>query len=113
MVYGREKLVPDEYLDDFLNCLGYGWDCGWSAKKIAEEMGFGEEGDTSFYGKLKPCHVYYFVQVYGKEWGMEPRVKHKKKADKLENAVVYKVPISATMPFAVSNWLRNNGFLIE
>ena len=91
MVYGQQKLVPDEYLEDFLNGLGYFWDMGYSAQKIADEMGFGE-GDT-FYGNLKPCHVYYFVQVYGKEWGMEPRVKHKKKKEVKENAIVYKIPL--------------------
>jgi hypothetical protein len=112
MVYGQEKLIPDEYLEDFLNCLGYGWDCGWSAQKIAKEMGFGEP-DGIFYEKLKPYHVYYFVQRYGKEWGMEPRRKVKKKEEEKQTEVQYSVPYTNDMPFIVANWLRGKGWLLE
>ena len=107
MVYGQEKLVPDEHLEDFLNCLAYGWDCGWSAQRIAKEMGFGEP-DGTFYEKLKPHHVYYFVQRYGKEYGMEPRRKLKKEK---ENQVG--VPYTNNMPYAVAQYLRSQGLLVE
>jgi hypothetical protein len=69
-VFGQEKLISDEHLPDFLNCLAYLWEEGLSGKKIAEEMGFGE---PCGYPNLKVEHVYYFVEKYGKELGLKSR----------------------------------------
>lgn len=112
MVYGQEKLIEDEELDDFLNALGYFWDCGYSAKKIAEEMRFGQPEPEGF-PHLKPHHIYYFVQRYGKEWDMEPRRKLKKKEEEKQTQVKYGIPYANDMPYVVAHYLRERGLLIE
>jgi len=114
MVYGQEKLVADEELEDFLNALGYFWDdMEYSAKQIAKEMHFGEPEPEGF-PHLKPHHVYYFVQRYGKEWGMEPRRKLKKKKEEEQQTEVQRgIHHLTDMPFEVVNYLRGKGLLIE
>jgi hypothetical protein len=102
MVFGQEKLIEDEHLEDFLNCLGYGWDCGWSAKKIAKEMDFESLG-------LKPYHVYYFAEKYRVSHGFTPRQKIKKKSKPPANAV----PYTQDMPPNVAEYLRSQGLLVE
>ena len=102
MVFGQEKLIEDEYLPDFLNALGYFWDCGYSAKRIAQEMDFDELG-------LKPYHVYYFAKKYREEYGFTPRQKIKKKSKPPANAV----PYTQDMPPNVAEYLRGQGLLIE
>ena len=114
MVYGQEKLVPDEKeLEDLLNVLSWAWDEGWSAQKIAKELKFGEP-EPEGYPNLKPYHVYYFVQRYGKEWGMEPRRKLKKeKEEEQQTEVKVGVPHANDMPYEVVNYLRGKGWLLE
>ena len=104
MVFGQEKLIEDEYLPDFLNLLGYAWDCGWSAKKIAEWMHFGEEPHE----KLKPWHVYYFAKKYRDSHGFTPRGKTKKNKPP-KNAI----PNDENMPPNVVEYLRSQGLLVE
>ena len=101
MVFGQEKLIEDEYLPDFLNTLGYFWDCGYSAKRIAEEMDFASLG-------LKPHHCYYFAEKYRDEYGFTPRGK-KKKDKPPKNAI----PYTPDMPYAVAEYLRGQGLLVE
>jgi hypothetical protein len=101
MVFGQEKLIPDKHLNDFLNCLGYGWDCGWSAKKIAEEMGFESLG-------LKPYHVYYFAKKYRDSHGFTPRGKTKK-----DEPPANTIPYDENMPPNVAEYLRSQGLLVE
>ena len=103
MVFGQEKLIEDEHLEDFLNCLGYGWDCGWSAKKIAKEMDFESLG-------LKPYHVYYFAEKYRDEYGFTPRTKSKKKEDKPPKKGI---PFDPNMPPWYAQHLRDKGLLDE
>lgn len=105
MVFGKEKLIPDEELGYFLNGFAYAWNEGWSAKKIASEMGFGEP-DGTFYENLKPHHVYYFASRYGEEYNLKPR--HKQKATKTEG-----IPYSKDMPQDVAKYLRLRNLLFE
>ncbi len=118
MVFGKERLVPTNELDWFLDEIAYYWNQGWSAKKIAEEMGIGEEyakKDAEKYGvpfgtvgypELKVRHIYYFVERYGKAYGMTPRRKHKTNASKTQ------IPHFPDMPTETANYLRDKGLLI-
>jgi hypothetical protein len=101
MVFGHEKLIEDKYLPDFLNALGYFWDCGYSAKRIAQEMDFDELG-------LKSYHVYYFAKKYRDEYGFTPRGKTKKDEPPKNG-----IPYDKNMPYAVAEYLRGQGLLIE
>ncbi len=114
MVYGQEKLIEDEKeLEEFLNILSWAWDEGWNAKKIAKELKFGEPKSIG-YPNLKPHHVYYFVQRYGKEYGMEPRRKLKKeKKEEQQTEVKNGVPYTSDMPYEVAHYLRVRGLLVE
>ena len=110
MVYGQEKLFPNkEELDNFIEELTWAWDEGWSAKKIAKEMKFGEP-EPAGYPKLKVQHVYYFIKKYGKEWGVEPRRKVKKKP---QTEVQKGIPYTNDMPYEVAHYLRGKGLLVE
>ena len=112
VVYGKEKLFTDEKeLDEFMKFLTWHWEEGYTAKQIAEEMGFGKpEG----YPKLKVYHVYYFIKKHGYEWeGVEPRKKWKKKVKVEEEQVQQKIPFTNDMPFEVARYLRSQGLLIE
>ena len=114
MVYGQEKLFPDEkHLHNFLEELEWAWTLEeMSAKQIAKTLKFGEP-EPEGYPNLKPYHVYYFVQRYGKEWGMEPRRKLKKKEEEQQTEVKIGVPHATDMPFEVVNYLRGKGWLLE
>ena len=114
MVYGQEKLFPDEKrLRMFLDELEWAWNLEeMTAKQIAEALHFGEPEAYGF-PNLKPQHVYYFVQKYGKEYGMEPRRKLKKKEEDQQTEVKNGVPYTTDMPFAVANYLREKGLLVE
>lgn len=105
MVFGQEKLIADDELEDFLNALGYFWDCGYGAKRIAKEMHFGEPEPEGF-PNLKARHVYYFVQRFGESWGMEPRRKQKKEAPK-------GISYSKDMPVDAVKYLKVKGLLFE
>jgi hypothetical protein len=103
MVFGsQDKLIEDEHLEDFLTALGYFWDCGYSAARIAKEMNFKSLG-------LKTYHVYYFSEKYRDSHGFTPRTKSKKR-DKSETS---KIPIDPNMSEQVINTLRENGLLAE
>jgi len=114
MVYGQEKLFPDEkHLHNFLEELEWAWTLEeMSAKQIAKTLKFGEP-EPEGYPNLKPYHVYYFVQRYGKEWGMEPRRKLKKKEEEQQTEVKNGVPYTSDMPYEVANYLRGKGLLVE
>ena len=114
MVYGQEKLVEDEILEDFLIDLSEWWNEGLSVKKIAEEMEFGEHATKcSGFPELKPHHIYYFVQRYGKEYGMKPRRKPKKKEEeKPQTEIKVGVPYANDMPPSVLVYLRAKGWLL-
>ncbi len=120
MVYGQEKLISsDEELDWLLEEIAFFWNKGLSAREVAKEMWFGETaikeakergvkvGDIG-YPHLKTRHVYYFVQKYGKEYGMEPRRKVKEKEEVQEC-----VPYANDMPLDVAQYLRGKGLLVE
>jgi hypothetical protein len=106
MVFGQEKLIEDDKLKDFLNLLGYYWDEGYSAKKIAKVLEFGVPGTMC--EKMKTYHVYYFAEKYRDEYGFTPRGK-KKKNEPSKNAV----PYTQDMPPDVANYLRAQGLLLE
>ena len=115
MIYGQEKLFPDEkHLHNFLEELEWAWTLEeMSAKQIAKELKFGEP-EPEGYPNLKPHHVYYFVQRYGKEWGMEPRRKLKKvKEEEQQTEVKNGIPYASDMPFEVAHYLREKGLLVE
>ncbi len=116
MVYGQEKLIPDEKeLDELLNLIAWAWDTEeMSAKQIAKELKFGEP-EPEGYPNLKPYHVYYFVQRYGKEYGMYPRKKIKKEAKEEKQQAEAKMGVLHTndMPYEVAHYLRERGLLVE
>jgi len=126
MVYGKEKLVPDDdELDWLLDEIAYFWNEGLSTKEIAEKMWFGETAvkeakERGFkvgeigYSHLKTRHIYYFVQKYGKEYGMLPRRKLKKKPkEEQKEEVQVGVPYANDMPLDVAHYLRGKGLLLE
>ena len=114
MVYGKEKFFPNEKeLHDFMQELTFCWTEGFSAKKIAKEMKFGEP-EPEGYPKLKIQHIYYFIKKYGYEWeGVEPRRKVKKEPEKEEKKVQVGIPHLNDMPYEVVHYLRTKSLLIE
>ena len=116
LVFGQEKLIPDDQLESFLSHLSWAWIEGMSAKEIAKEMKFGEP-EPEGYPQLKTHHVYYFAEKYAEEWEMEPRRKLKKKEPQTEEPkqteVLSGIPIKNDMPFLVVQYLRNHNLLIE
>jgi hypothetical protein len=115
MVYGQDNLVPDDdELDWLLEEIAAFWNEGLSAKEIAEKMWFGETAikeakERGFkvgeigYPHLKTRHIYYFVQKYGKKYGMLPKRKLKKEPEEEQKEEVKNgVPYTNDMPFEVA-----------
>lgn len=114
----EQSLVPVNEFDWLLTEIGAYWNEGWTAKKIAQELGIGQEyakqlakkDGVAFgavgYPRLKVKNVYYFVERYGQQYDMKPR--HKKK-----EPTKGKLPHLPDMPTEVSAYLRERDLLIK
>ena len=105
-----QELVPANTFDWLIDEIAYYWNKGLTAKEIFKEMQFGKYApENGGFPDLQVRHIYYFVKKYGKEYGIIPRKKQKKK----EKEVQVGVPHTTDMPFEVAHYLRKTGQLVE
>ena len=107
MVYGQERLLKPDVEERFKHQLRRLRDLGLTARQIAKELEFGVEG--SVYVKLKPKHVYFYVDRFQLKRKIEKKVNND--IDPRFKNLFFKY--RKDMPEELAENLRKEGFLLN